>query len=78
MNELCSTREMVERLKDVISRRLGNVYVKDWHVADELRINSSVLSLKIKRDSPPFAEILIFCSRNWIDPLKITMKKEKL
>lgn len=75
MMELCSTKEMVERLKDVISRRMGNVKVYDWHVADELCITTASLATKIMRDSPPLAEILIFCNRNWIDPLKITIKK---
>lgn len=75
MTQLCSTREMVERLKDVISKRLGNTHVKDWHVADELGVEAKTLSKQVTRDSPPLAEILIFCSRNWIDPLKIIIKK---
>lgn len=75
MNELCSTREMVERLKDVISLRVGNRKVFDWHVADELGLEANNLSAMILRDSPPLEEILIFCNKRWVDPLKVVMKK---
>ena len=75
MDELCSTREMIERLKDAISIRTGNRLVKDWHVADEIMISPANLATMIKRDSPPLREIILFCNKNWIDPLRIVIKK---
>jgi len=75
MNELCSTREMVERIKDIISRRIGRKKVFDWHVAVALDIGQSTLASMIKRDSPPLREILLFCSKELVDPLRITIKK---
>lgn len=75
MSELCSTREMTERIKDVISKRVGNTKVFDWHVAVELEISAENLASMIKRDSPPLEQILLFCNKNWVDPLKVTIKK---
>ncbi|MCX6076408.1 MAG: hypothetical protein NTW78_05905 [Campylobacterales bacterium] len=75
MNELCETREMVERIKDIISKRLGNIKVFDWHVADELGVSQMNLATMIKRDSPPLKEIMLFCNKNWVDPLRVVIKK---
>lgn len=71
MNEFCDMREIVERIKDIISLRLGNKNVFDIDVAIELKINKKSMSTIIKRNTIPHKEIMLFCSRYSINPLKI-------
>lgn len=75
MDAFVSTREMVERIKDELSRHLKDNEPKDWHVAGVLRISDANLASRIYRDSPPITEILLFCSRCGLNPLDIVMKK---
>lgn len=74
MNELCDTKEMVERLKDTISIPLGERKVFDRHVAWVLGVTQENLATMKKRNSPPLKEILLFCNRCGLDPMKIVMK----
>lgn len=74
-SELCSTKEMIERLKDVISLRTGDKKIFDKNVAYELGVTQSNLATMIKRDTPPLEQIILFCNKNWVDPLRITIKK---
>lgn len=75
MNELCSTREMVERIKDVLSKHITSKRVYDWHVADALGLDTSNLAIMKTRNRMPFKEVLMFCDRCGLDPMKIIMKK---
>jgi len=74
VSELCDTKEMVERLKDVISKPLGEQKVYDKHVAWVLGVSQMNLATMKKRNAPPLEEILLFCSRCGLDPMKIVMK----
>ncbi|NOQ30016.1 MAG: hypothetical protein GQ570_02710 [Helicobacteraceae bacterium] len=76
MNIFCSTREMVERLKDIVSTHWLDEKVYDKDVAVLLNIEHSNLATKIKRDRPPLKEILLFCDRCGLDPFKILLKKK--
>jgi len=67
---------MVEKIKDVMSKHISKDNVFDWHVADALGINEGTLASRIKRDSPPLKEIILFCDRCGLDPMKIVMKKK--
>lgn len=74
MNELCTTAEMIERIKDILSRHLNDA-VHDWHVADILGMSGFTLASRKMRDSPPLKEIVLFCDRCGLNPLDIVMKK---
>lgn len=74
MNELCSTGEMVERLKDVLSKHITQNNVYDWHVADVLGLSCENLASMKSRNKVPFEEIILFCDRCGYPPMKIFMK----
>ncbi len=69
----CSTAEMIERIRDVLSWHIEIVH--DWHIADVLRLSPANLASRKMRDAPPFKEIILFCDRCGLDPMKIIMKK---
>jgi len=75
MYELCSTREMIENIKDVLSLRLGERVVFDRDVAREIGVTEVNIATRIKRDSPPLKEILLFCAKWRVDVKSITIKK---
>lgn len=76
MNQLCTTEEVVENIKDVLSRHITENKVCDWHVADALEITAENLATLKSRDSMPLKEIILFCDRCGLDPMKIVMKKK--
>lgn len=76
MNEPCSTDEIVERIKNILSGRVVKGYVYDRHVADTLGVSSSNLASMKKRNKVPYKEVLLFCDRCGLDPLKLIMKKK--
>lgn len=60
MSVFVSTKESVERIKDIISVDIqGCVY--DHHVADALGVEYSALRTAIARDKTPVKEIAEFC-----------------
>lgn len=76
MNELCSTEEMIERMKDVLSKHITENIVYDWHVADALGLTSDNLATMKKRNKVPLEEIVLFCDRCGLNPLNIVIKKK--
>ena len=75
-DEFISTREMVERIKDVLSKHKKEKRVFDGDVAGVLRMTQDALATRINRDSPPISEILLFCNRTGLDINKIVFKKD--
>ena len=73
--DLCTTEEMTEKIKNILSKHITNHKVYDWHVADILHISSENLATIKKRDKPPLKEIILFCDRCGLDPMKIILKK---
>lgn len=74
MSELCSTSEMIERIRNICQRHLSrNVTIGD--VAAVLRISHDNLATRKYRDSPPLREIILFCDRYKLDVMKIVIKK---
>ena len=60
MDEFVECREVIERVKDILSKDIkGNVY--DWHAADELGIPYSTLRVMIMKDRLPLKQIALFC-----------------
>ena len=60
MSVFISTKESVERIKDIISKDVeGCVY--NHHVADALGVEYSALRTAIARDNTPVKEIAEFC-----------------
>ena len=60
MSEFVETREIVERVKDVLSKDIkGNIF--DWHVADELGIPYSTLRVMIMKNRLPLKQVALFC-----------------
>jgi len=66
-----STKEMIERLKDIISNFNDDSKVTNRHVSCVIRMNESSLNSRIARNSPPIHEIVLFCRRTGIDAMKI-------
>lgn len=55
-----STKESIERIKDIISVDVeGCVY--DYHVADAIGVEYSALRTAIASDKTPIREIALFC-----------------
>ena len=60
MSVFVSTRESIERIKDIISSDIrGCIY--DHHVADVLGLDYSTLRTAIAKDKMPVKEIAEFC-----------------
>ena len=63
MSVFITTKETVERIKDIISKNIeGCIY--DHHVADALGMESGALRMAITRDKTPVKEIAEFCYAN--------------
>lgn len=75
-HELCSCDEIVEKIKDVLSKHITQNRVYDWHVADALGIDASALASMKRRNRVPFKEVLLFCYRCGLDPYEIMIKKK--
>lgn len=75
-NDFISTREMVERIKDILFKHKKDKKVFDNDVAGVLRIGIEALATRIARNSPPIAEILLFCNRTGLDINKIVFKRK--
>ncbi len=60
MSVFISTKESVERIKDIISIDV-NGCVYDHHVADVLGVEYSALRTAIARDKIPVREVAEFC-----------------
>lgn len=73
MNELCSVAEMIERLRN-ICQKYSQRNITDGDIAAVLRISHDCLASRKYRDSPPLREIILFCDRCGLDPMKIVMK----
>lgn len=74
MSELCTTEEMIERIKDIISTKVGDRKVFDSDVADLLGVSRINLYTMKKRNRLPLREVILLCDRCGLDPLKIVMK----
>jgi len=64
-------KELLPKLKDVISKELGNKKVFDKDVADALEINNLTFATMKNRGKVPFEEVLDFCAKrkisiNWL------------
>lgn len=76
MSEICDLTEIVEKLKDILSRHITCNKVYDWHVADVLHISDMSLATMKKRNKIPFEKIILFCDRCGLDPRDIILKKK--
>ncbi len=64
-------KELLPKLKDVISKELGNKKVFDKDVADALNINQLTFATMKNRGKVPYEEVLDFCAKrkisiNWL------------
>jgi len=66
MSVFVEAREMIERIKDVISKDTDG-FVYDYHVADALDISYSTLRINIMKNKPPIVKIIIFCRKNGLN-----------
>jgi len=60
------TREIVERVKDYISKDIDG-FVYDYHVADVLDMQYSTLRINIMKNNPPVTKVVIFCHKNSLE-----------
>jgi len=73
MSSYVDAREVMERIKDIISKDVkGNVY--DYHVADTLKIPYSTLRIKIMKDEIPHEKVLDFCCKNELNVNELLFK----
>jgi len=63
MSVFIDTREIIERVKDHISKDIKG-YVFDYHVADALEMSYSTLRINIMKDKPPIVKVVIFCHKH--------------
>jgi len=68
---MLSFLEITERLKDILSKELGNKKVYDKDVAAALGISKENFSVMKKREKVPVEEIALFCAKrgisiNWL------------
>jgi len=77
MNELCDTKEIVEKLKDIISRQpsFKGSKVFNKNVADLLGITEMNFATMRRRNKIPFKEIMLLCDRCGLDPRELIFKK---
>jgi hypothetical protein len=72
VDEFVSTNEIVERIKDAISTKVGNKKVFDQDVADLLNIPRKSFGCVKKRGYPIFyLEVIKLCYRTGLDPMKL-------
>lgn len=60
--KFAETREVIERIKDIISSDVKGC-VFDYHVADVLEMRYSTLRIAVSKNKMPLAEIVIFCHK---------------
>lgn len=72
VDEFATSNEIVERIKDIISTKLGDKKVFDNDVADLLNIPRKTFGCIKKRGSPVFyMEVIKMCRRTGLDPMKL-------
>jgi hypothetical protein len=59
--------DIVERIKDVLSRDTHDTKVLDKNVAFALGINPAALSMKKNRNLLPYDELTMFCINNKVN-----------
>lgn len=64
-------KDILPKIKDIISHEIGNRKVLDKDVASALNINQTTFATLKNRDKIPFEEILLFCAKkkisiNWL------------
>lgn len=62
MNEFVETREVIERIKDIVSGEIDG-FIYDYQIADELSIPYSTLRINIMKNRLPLKQIARFCYR---------------
>jgi hypothetical protein len=72
--ELLSTREVVERIKDILAPYIERS-VNNIDVSDVLRITNYKLANKIKNNSQILSEVSQFCERTGLNVNNIFFKK---
>ncbi|MDP3290638.1 MAG: hypothetical protein Q8M43_01250 [Sulfuricurvum sp.] len=70
MDDIVTVEEMIERIKDYLSPHTQKC-PQDQDVAGVLRINVRNLATMKKRNKIPFKEVILFCKRTGLDPMKI-------
>ena len=60
MDEFAECREVIERVKDILSNEIDG-FIFDYMVADELKIPYSTLRFKIVKNKIPLREVAKFC-----------------
>mgnify|MGYP006921639983 CR=1 FL=1 len=75
MDEFITTRDMVERIKDIVEPHNNGKKVFDGDVAGLLKIEPGNLATMIKRNRPPIVEIVQWCYRTGRNVNEIVFKK---
>lgn len=73
-SELCTTKEIAEKIKDILSTKKKGKAVFDKDVAGVLRINATSFASMKKRNKIPNKQISDFCNRCGLDPRDIILK----
>lgn len=71
-DEFVSNAEVIERIKDILSTKVGNKKVFDKDVAEFIGINQYSLASAKKRNYPTFCRVILkMCARTGVDPMKL-------
>lgn len=76
MSELHTTKEVAEKIKDILSTKKKGKKVFDDDVAGVLRIIPANFATMKKRNKIPFKEIVLFCERCGLDPRDILFDRK--
>ena len=77
MDEFATTKEMIERIKDILSPFYPDKKIMRKHVAEVLKMSTDTLNGRVYNGSPPVDNIVKFCRRTGVDPMKIIFKDSK-
>jgi|GEM_PF-4167935 len=72
VDEFVSNAEIIERIKDILSTKIGNKKVLDQDVASFVGVTWQVLASAKSRNYPSFHnDILKMCARTGLNPMKL-------
>jgi len=76
LNEFVETREVVERIKDIVSKEQEG-FVYDYQIADILKMGYSTLRFAIAKNKLPLKEIARFCYQRDLIINELILKEKR-
>lgn len=72
VDEFVPNTEVIERIKDILSTKVGNKKVFDKDVAEFIGVTWQTLASTKRRNYPTFHRVILkMCARTGLDPMKL-------